>query len=360
MAMPSSTKISMEKEKSNSRLNPSQEHNIFPPSVPQTDKVPLRYYTDLLLSSKWIIMAFVIGSVGFVYLISILISPTYQATTMIMVSKANLDQTSNYDTILIGENLARTYTEMITSENILGEVAQQLGISKDPGELGNITATPIVNSQMIVINVDHSDPVLVAKIANTLVSVFSKEIDRAQLESAAIQDKALETQMQETEGQIARLQEEIKAQSEDGYNQQLERINKIIEDLRKQIDQVDQGVVSLSQARKNELSSLLSLYQQQYVLLNVTGPKLGSQDPESEQILADLDQYRRIYNLQTESYWSLKTTRLQNTVAVIQVDKAVVPSSPTRPNLLINLAVGFFAGLLLSAIYIFTTKLSVR
>jgi capsular polysaccharide biosynthesis protein len=321
----------------------------------ESDKVTLRHYKQIIMSLPWwITPMFVAIGLAIAYLITKQITPTYQVSTSFMVNKVNYLQTSNYDSVFVSENLARTYAEMITSENILVEVAQQLGISISSGELGSITATPIINTQLIEINVEHSDPVLAAKIANTMVSIFSKQIDQAQLDSAANQDKVLEAQIHETEDVIAKLQEEIKKQSVDGYEQQLERINKIIEDLGKQIDQVDQRIIPLSQARKNELSSLLLLYQEQYVLLNVTGPKLGSQDVESEQIIAALDQYRRTYNSLVQNYSILKTTRVQDKIAVIQVDKAVVPVRPIRPNLLINLAVVFAAGLLLAVVYIFS------
>ena len=335
----------------------------------ESDKVTLRHYIHLILSlSWWIIPMFVAIGVVTAYLITKQITPIYQVSTTIMVNKINFLQTSNYDSVFVSENLARTYAEMITSENILGEVAQQLGINISSEELGNITATSIINTQLIEINVEHSDPVLAAKIANTVVGIFSKQIDQVQLDSAADQDKVLEAQIHETEDLIAKLQEEIKTQSVDGYEQQLESINNFIKDLRNQIDLVNQEIAPLKykfslslpeqlelaklQARKDELSSLLLLYQEQFVLLTANGPKLESKYPESEQTFAALDQNRTTYNSQVKKYCILKTTRVQDKVAVIQVDKAVVPDRPIRPNLLINLAVGFVAGLLLAVVYI--------
>jgi capsular polysaccharide biosynthesis protein len=344
----------------------------------EDDKVSLRHYKQLILSLPlWIIPVSVVIGMVVAYLITKQIAPTYMATTTIMVSKANLDQTSNYDTVLIGENLARTYAEMITGGSVLDQVRTRLALDVSSRELeATISVNHHINTQLIEISVENSDPGLAVKIANSLVEIFSDQIRAAQLESVIYQEGALKTQLQDAENEINRLQEKIKAQSLQLHNQRLKTVDTTIGDIRNQIEQLNQEVTSLQskgvlteseklelsnkELRKQELFSLLLKYQDRLVALNVSGPTLDPQDLISSQDAAFLDQNQRVYYNLLQSYQDLNTTVLQNGIIVTQVDQPVLPESPIRPNTMINVILGFIAGLLLSLVYIFIAKLGGR
>jgi uncharacterized protein involved in exopolysaccharide biosynthesis len=48
---------------------------------------------------------------------------------------------------------------------------------------------------------------------------------------------------------------------------------------------------------------------------------------------------------------------MQNMVVVTQINPPTLPERPDRPNLMVNLALGFVASFLLAMVYIFFTKL---
>jgi capsular polysaccharide biosynthesis protein len=343
-------------------------------SAVQTGRVPLQYYIDVAWSSKWIISAFVIACVGAAFLASKLISPTYLVNTTVIVSKANLQQSPYYDTILIAENLAFTYAKVITNGSLLDQVSSRLNSRVSTEELRRaITADPISNTQLIEISVEYPDPKLAVQIADNLVEVLSSEVKRTQLESATNQDGEIDAQLQKIESEIARLQEKIKAQSLQLHKQRLDTVNSTVGDLRSQIEQIDREMAPLlikpkltaseqfdlsdKETRKAGLSALVAQYQNELVALTVVGPTIDPQDFVASQDYALLDQYQRTYSSLRDIRQNSQVTRMQNMVMVTQVYEPVPPESPVRPNLKLNLMFGFVAGLLLATIYIFITKL---
>lgn len=368
------TSASAEKNKSNGGSKLPQMYEMQSTSAVQTDKVPLRYYTDLILSAKWIISVFVVASVGIALLVSVLTAPIYLAGTTIMVSKANLQQSPNYDTILISEDLARTYAEMITNENVLEEVRSNLNSNISSGELAEaITVNHVVDTQFIEIGVEYPDPELAVKIANGLVEVFSSQVEKAQLESATYQDDGITAQLEETQNEITHLQGSIKERSVQLHNQRLDGINLAITDLQSQIEKINEEMAPLvaknvptaserlelskKETRKAELSALLLQYQDELVSLTVQGPTFDLQDFVSSQDYALLQQYQGTYRGLMDIHQNLEIARTQNMVTVTQVDQPSLPDRPVRPNLMVNLLLGAVAGLLLSTIYIFIVKL---
>lgn len=343
------------------------------PPMEHADKVPIGHYTQLFLSSIWVIGAVVIVCIGLAFVITKRMTPTYQATTTIMVSKVNLGEASNYDTVWTGERLASTYADMITSINILDQVRPLVDSGISTGALKDaVSASPIVNTQLIQINVNYSDPAIAGKIANTLVKVFSSQIQKSQMELTSNQENASNAQLQATGNEIARLQEKLKTGSLQLYNQRLGTINKSISDIRNQIEKINQEMAPLQikttltaaeqltlsndGSRKADLDALIAQYQNELAALTVRGPSVDSLDFESSQDAILLDQNQRLYASLLQDYQSLKLTTTENMVTVTQIDQPSLSSSPIRPNLIVNLFLGFAVGALLSVIYVFITN----
>jgi capsular polysaccharide biosynthesis protein len=340
-------------------------------STEQADKVPLSLYKDLFLSSIWVIAALLVGCVAIAFLVTKLTRPAYRVTTDIMVGKADvLSQTSNYDAIWTGEHLASTYAQMLTSLSVLNQVRPMVNSSISVGDLKDaITVSPIANSQLIEIDVEYYKPEVAVEIANNLVQVFSSQIENNQVDSATNQDDTSSAQLKATENEIARLQVKLQAESLQLYNQRVDTINNSIGDLRNQIVQINQELVPLQAAtdlsaadqlklandvsRNADLDALLKTYQDQLAALIVKGPSLDSLDFASSQDAILLDQNQRVYFSLLQDYQTLKMTKMQNLATVTQVDQPILPGKPVRPNLAINLVLGFAAGLLLSMVYLF-------
>ncbi len=118
----------------------------------------------------------VIYSVGFV-------TPMYSSsTTLVLAGTASSteEQTTNTITtadLSINSQLVSTYSELVKSNNILGQVISNLGINIDAEELRkNIEVTSVEDTELIEITVSNENPEYAAKIANEIASVFEEKI----------------------------------------------------------------------------------------------------------------------------------------------------------------------------------------
>lgn len=118
----------------------------------------------------------VIYSVGFV-------TPMYSSsTTLVLAGTASSTEEQSQNTITtadltINSQLVSTYSELVKSNNILGQVISNLGINIDAEELRkNIEVTSVEDTELIEITVSNENPEYAARIANEIASVFEEKI----------------------------------------------------------------------------------------------------------------------------------------------------------------------------------------
>lgn len=354
--------------------------NIENTSANPDGKVPIRYYVNIFKSSILIILICVVGSTGIAYLITNRITPTYQVTTTIQVSKANLEQAHYYDTIRIIQDMASYYALLITNRDILDQVRTNLDLDISYADLKKIIKVNYIsNTQLIEIRVEHPDPEMAVKIANNLVEVFSDKIEKVQLETTTTIDNTQKLQKNDLENEIKQLQDQLEEHSLQVYNQRVNTLNTKISDIKKQIEQVNEEMAPLqaksqnklsltateqlelsnAQTRKDEFYQLLFQYQEELVSLIAQGPTFDSQDIESRQSSALLDQYQAVLLNLIQNYQTMSVSGTQDRITISQIDRPLQPEDPIRPNLMINLVLGLSMGLMLAALYIFFTRIGV-
>ena len=118
----------------------------------------------------------VIYSVGFV-------TPMYSSsTTLVLAGTASSTEEQSQNTITtadlsINSQLVSTYSELVKSNNILGQVISNLGINIDAEELRqNVQVTSVEDTELIEITVSNENPEYAARIANEIASVFEEKI----------------------------------------------------------------------------------------------------------------------------------------------------------------------------------------
>ena len=118
----------------------------------------------------------VIYSVGFV-------TPMYSSsTTLVLAGTASSTEEQSTDTITtadlsINSQLVSTYSELVKSNNILGQVISNLGIDIDAEELRkHIEVTSVEDTELIEITVSNENAEYAARIANEIASVFEEKI----------------------------------------------------------------------------------------------------------------------------------------------------------------------------------------
>jgi len=108
----------------------------------------------------------------------VLITPIYQASTQILINQEKVDTTAlNPANIQTDLQLINTYNVIIKSSAILNKVIQELNLSTTSSLLADqITVNSEENSQVVNITVQDQSPKQAVDIANTIASVFQKEV----------------------------------------------------------------------------------------------------------------------------------------------------------------------------------------
>lgn len=106
------------------------------------------------------------------------LTPIYQSSTQILVNQAKSDQQAfQYNEVQTNLQLINTYNVIIKSPAILDKVIEQLDLEMSTGELNsNVTVGSEQNSQVVTISVQDKKPKQAAEIANTIATVFQKDI----------------------------------------------------------------------------------------------------------------------------------------------------------------------------------------
>ncbi|MFV8826388.1 YveK family protein [Alkalihalobacterium sp. APHAB7] len=120
-----------------------------------------------------LIAVVVSGLVSYLFL-----TPIYQSSTQILVnqSKSDMQNLSQAD-LRTNIELINTYNVIMKSPVILEKVIDELNLNTSVDALNSrVTVGSAQNSQVVAITVQHEDPAMAAQIANSVATVFQREI----------------------------------------------------------------------------------------------------------------------------------------------------------------------------------------
>ncbi|MEB1808303.1 MAG: Wzz/FepE/Etk N-terminal domain-containing protein [Bacillaceae bacterium] len=120
-----------------------------------------------------LIAVVVSGLVSYLFL-----TPIYQSSTQILVNQSKPDmQNLSQSDLRTNIELINTYNVIMKSPVILEKVIDELNLNTSVSALNNrVTVGSAQNSQVVAITVLHEDPAMAAQIANTIATVFQREI----------------------------------------------------------------------------------------------------------------------------------------------------------------------------------------
>ncbi|MBC8281959.1 MAG: polysaccharide biosynthesis tyrosine autokinase [Chloroflexi bacterium] len=150
----------------------------------------LREYWRILLKWWWVLVLGLVGTASAAYFVSGTITPTYQATTKVLVQGGQTPGTPFIPEVGASRDLALTYRDLIKTRPILEQVSQNESI---PHGIGLLNSEISVSSQRSVIQISVSDPnpTLAAEIANTTAAVFIDDFRNRQFSEIAQLQAAL-------------------------------------------------------------------------------------------------------------------------------------------------------------------------
>ena len=329
----------------------------------------LKQYLALFRRWAWLlIVGLVLGALSG-YAWSLYETPVYEASTRILVTRTSQNTTPDMTNYLTDQQLTQTYVQLLTTQPVIDAVSQKLGSVIDPLQ---INVKPVINTQIIQLTFDDSDPQRAATVANTLVEVLIDQNENLQTGRYATTEASLQAQIKEIQGQIDGLQSQINNASTQAVQDQLAEVQTQIANLQGEMSSLQQDVQSRTsavpsatpmpqdqtkilddKARLSQIQPILTLYQQIYTNLVVLGQPMNSGNTSNStrisQLQTTLGLYQQIYVNLLNNLETIQLARLQDTPNVVQIEPATIPDKPIRPRPLLYTVLAGAIGLLLMA-----------
>ncbi|AST06068.1 capsular biosynthesis protein [Anoxybacillus flavithermus] len=143
------------------------------------ETISLRELFQTLRKRAWLIVAITVIATMTSGIVSyFVLTPIYQASTQLLVNQAKSEQPIyNISEIQTNLQLINTYNVIMKSPAILDIVKDELDLNMPIEELNEkINVTSEKDSQVVNVTVEDADPYMAADIANTVASVFQREI----------------------------------------------------------------------------------------------------------------------------------------------------------------------------------------
>jgi non-specific protein-tyrosine kinase len=142
-------------------------------------RLTLREYARLLRKRWLLILVLTLLGGGAAAGASYLATPVYQATTQLFVSASSGGSgiTDAYQGGLFTQQRVKSYAQIIDSPKVLAPAITQLGLTMDPNELAkHVTATAPLDTVLIDVKVDDTNPKQAMDLANTISAVFAGQV----------------------------------------------------------------------------------------------------------------------------------------------------------------------------------------
>jgi non-specific protein-tyrosine kinase len=255
----------------------------------------IRHYISLVWRWLWLILLASLLTSAIVYVVTIRISPVYQASASLLINEAPGAKITDYSSIITSQRLAQTYAKLLVQKPVLQEVIARLELDLSVEQLKSaIAVEPVSETQLIDIRVEDTDPIRAAFIANELGTVFAEQNQANQEARYASAKDSLSIQLSELEARINTIEE--------------------------QIAELDKTLEFDTELGRLEYS------------------------PELDRLEASLSQWRQIYANTLQSYEDVRLAEAETISNVIQAEAAEPPKNPIRPRVMMNTALGGVLG----------------
>lgn len=165
------------------------------------EEIDLRDLLELFWSKKVIILICILAAmlIGAIYSFNF-VKPKYQSSTKIVLSQItdvedeNRNSTSiNASDITLNQKLVDTYTQIITTDSVLSQVIDELGIEDTVASLRkNISVSAVNDTQVLKITVNNKNPETAKDIANQLVKASDVKVREVyKISNIAVLDEAI-------------------------------------------------------------------------------------------------------------------------------------------------------------------------
>lgn len=167
-------------------------------------------YFVILLRRMWLVLLLTMVAAGSALTVSAVTVPIYAATATVLVNQAPHGDLTDQGALVTGQELARTYVQLLTKRPILEETITTAGVTMSPEDLQGAVQVAIVGDTGVInIQVENADPALAAKLANLIPTVFTKQNGARQASRYADLLTNLSSELDGVSQQIAQTQAQI-------------------------------------------------------------------------------------------------------------------------------------------------------
>ena len=150
------------------------------------EEINLKRLLEVALSLKWVIIGMLIlmATIGSLYSFGYVV-PVYESSIKILlsqvknVSESDMSEESiTQSDLVLNNQLVPTYSEIITSKDVLKKVIENLSLDLTEEQLTKkITVSSVTSTQVLKITVKDEDPEKAKNIAENLGNVFKEEVN---------------------------------------------------------------------------------------------------------------------------------------------------------------------------------------
>ena len=171
----------------------------------------LRQYASLAKKWLWLIILGGVLAGGAAYMTSMNARPIYRAMSTLYVSQTTSSTLSDYNSVYVSQQMAKTYTELLLKRSVYEETLTRLGLPPTATVDASINVQPVRDTQLMELSVDSADPDLAYRFANELPRVFIKQYAALQSGRYAETRTSLQAQMDQIQKDTAETQKALDA-----------------------------------------------------------------------------------------------------------------------------------------------------
>ena len=150
------------------------------------EELDLKELFEIFWSKKVqiILIVLIFAVIGVIYTMGF-VTPVYTSSTTLVLATSNGENQSTTNTtnsitttdITLNSKLVSTYSVLVRSKDVLGQVISNLGIDISWESLkNNVTVSAVEDTEVIEISVTNGNPEYAADIANEIAKVFSDKV----------------------------------------------------------------------------------------------------------------------------------------------------------------------------------------
>ncbi len=299
----------------------------------KTDEIDFSFYVSVILKRIWLLIGVVFICVVGAVAVNILMQPKYKASVLMMIDKEESGkiETTAFSSWASDEDYYRTQYKLLESRTLLEKVYKNMNLAASPefkepnGWIKlkkHIKIIPVPRSRLLNIEVVSYDEQLCVDIANTIAKTFVEDNINNRVSIGKDVIAALETT-------------ERSSKQQELLNSMPQVVNSdFIKNLKNQEIELYKHYVELTAKYTSNHPEVISVQNQ----LRAIREKI------------DIETKRLIQSIKIE----LSGQFSGNNIRII--DEATIPEKPYMPKKLLNLLIGFCAGIILGLLFIFIVE----